>query len=492
MGENENNNFKSGLFNISPDRKISGTILLDGPESVLHLWSDSSFNVDEAESDTITGILEDQKKVSLIECVNIGESQLYGADGISNHKKFFPHFIVIGPRHFQISEKVISTISLLVDDAETLFYDRQAFGTVFLTPERLDELSRLEFFNEIPFTKNYSPHIAYYTGKHRIFSANTVIGKITASHSPTIGMGGPSGVLMENKIYVNISFNEPVSVTQLYNPVRKVLRFFEVIIGRPQNLLELKILHRQDGNKLPASSSVYLSMFPNRGKQDENRSPDFRDILIDGCRPRKFGDLLRAWLKRDEEWFIARQRFSEGWAQQRSYSGDRIVRAANMFDLIPNEAFPVETELTDELASAVSECKERFNDLEQSQKRNEILGALGRIKRHSLKQKVRYRSSFLTREIGDHLPDIDDVTDAAVDLRNLYVHGEQGKPDKKIQKLSQHHVFLTDTLEFVLCASDLVELGWDVQSWNKKDKGHGHPFCIFLDGYKKNLSKFKN
>ena len=60
----ENKNFMSGLFNISPDRKISGTLLLDGPESMLHLWSDSTFNIDTSESDTttITGILEDQKK----------------------------------------------------------------------------------------------------------------------------------------------------------------------------------------------------------------------------------------------------------------------------------------------------------------------------------------------------------------------------------------------------------------------------------------------
>ena len=230
-------------------------------------------------------------------------------------------------------------------------------------------------------------------------------------------------------------------------------------------------------------------MFPNRGKQDENHAPDFRDVLIDGCRPRKFGDMLRAWLKRDEEWFIARQRFSEGWAQQRSYSGDRIVGAANMFDLIPNEAFPVETELPDDFASAVSECKNRFDALEQSQKRDEVLGALGRIKRHSLKQKVRYRSSFLTKTIGDLIPEIDRITDAAVDLRNLFVHG--GQPDKKARKLRKHLVFLTDTLEFVFCASDLVELGWDIRTWIQQSKVNRHPFCIYLDGYKKNLSEYK-
>ena len=198
MDENENKNFKSGLFNISPDRKISGTILLDGPDSVLHLWSDSRFNINESDTDTITGILEDQKKASLIGCVNINESEFFGSDGVSHHKKFFPHFVIIGPRYFQISEKVISNISILVDDAETLFHDLQAFGTTMVPPEKFDELTRLDIFHNINFTKDYL-HIAYYTGKDKIFSANTVLGKISAWHRPTLGMGGPSGVPMEIK-----------------------------------------------------------------------------------------------------------------------------------------------------------------------------------------------------------------------------------------------------------------------------------------------------
>ena len=85
---------------------------------------------------------------------------------------------------------------------------------------------------------------------------------------------------------------------------------------------------------------------------------------------------------------------------------------------------------------------------------------------------------------------MDRITDAAVDLRNLLVHG--GQPDQKAKKLREHLVFLTDTLEFVFCASDLVELGWDIQSWTQKSKLYGHPFCIYLDGYKKNLSEFNS
>ena len=243
--------------------------------------------------------------------------------------------------------------------------------------------------------------------------------------------------------------------------------------------------------KLPDSSSVYINTYLDRDADSNKSEPDFHDVLIDGCRePGKFGNLLRAWLKRDEKWLIARERFSEGWAQQQKYDGSRIVGAANMFDLLPDEGLPKDTQLPDDLASAVSESKNRFRQLPQSLKRDEVLGSLGRIKQQSLKQKIRYRSSFLTNVIGNHIPEINIVTDAAVDLRNLYVHG--GKSDQKIKKLRKHQIFLTDTLEFVFCASDLVNLGWDIEAWCQKLKVAGHPFCYYLRSYKTNLSELKS
>ena len=479
--------------NLISIRVLSGTILLNGPDSVLHLWSDNRFDVDEVDEsgvDTITGILNDQTNVSLIECVNIGGGDYFGHDGVSHHKKFFPHYVIIGPRYFSHSEKVISKISFLVDDAETLFHDLRSFGTITVAPENLEELSKTEIFSKIPFSKEIRPHIAYYTGKYKIFSANTVLGKITARNSPTFGMGGPSGVCMENKIYVDINLNEPISITQIYYPLRKVLRFFEVIVGRPQKILEVKVFDNQKNVKPIDSSTVYINMYPNREVKDEGRGPDFRDILIDGSRnPRKFGTIIRAWLERDETWLIARERFSEGWKQQTNYDGDRVVRAANMFDLLPNGALPENQPLPNELASAVSATQDCFKMLEKSPERESILNALGRIKQLSLKQKIRYRSSILTNVIGDHISDIDAVTNAAVDLRNLYVHGGAGYTEKKKQNLRNNHVFLTDTLEFVFCASDLVELGWDIKAWGLKLKLTGHPFYRYLRDYKTNLSE---
>jgi len=43
--------------------------------------------------------------------------------------------------------------------------------------------------------------------------------------------------------------------------------------------------------------------------------------------------------------------------------------------------------------------------------------------------------------------------------------------------------FLTDTLEFVFAASDLIEAGWDPAQWNAEPKGWGHSFARFRAGY---------
>ena len=490
MDENEIKFIRNGNFSVSPTHKVSGTISLNSDDSVLHLWSDDIFDVVESTGNTITGILDNQEKVSLIECVKTEEYHYRLDKDISQHKKFFPHYVIIGNRYFSHSDKVISHISLVVDDAVTLFLDMDAFGTVILKPDEAESLNRLDIFREIPFSDG-SPIIGYYTGKSEIFSANTVIGKISAFNSTKSSFGGTSGVHIENKIYVDINLSEPVSITEVDYRIRKLLRFFEVIVGRPQNLLEVQIVHMDD-NPL-VRSSVHINMYPNREGNGENRSMDTRDILIDGSRePAKFEELLCAWLERNEMWFTARLRFSEGWTQQGNYDVNRVIRAANMFDLLPEDAFPKDPPLSSELASAVSTSQDFFKKLPKSSERDSILNALGRIKQQSLKQKIRYRTSFLTNLIGNHIPEIEDIIDAAVDLRNLYVHGTKRLPKKKIQRLKYNQVFLTDTLEFVFCTSDLVELGWDIGSWYHQPMLGHHPFCLYVRDYKTNLSKFNS
>ena len=216
-------------------------------------------------------------------------------------------------------------------------------------------------------------------------------------------------------------------------------------------------------------------MYPKHSRRSSIREPDFRDILVDAATDREdFSHLLCEWLLKEETWRIARSRFASGWSRARNYDADRIIGAANMFDLLPDNAVPSNSTLEGCLEDAVRQSRELFKELPHGEK-----SYLGKVKKPTLKEEIRYRSQVISNRIGASIPDIDEVTDAAVDLRNIFVHGSTSSVARK-DKLQESIGFLTDTLEFVFCASDLVESGWKIESWHKKQKGAGHPFADYL------------
>lgn len=487
MAENIDSRTRNGFFNILPHEKLSGTLVLDGDKSFLHVWSHKRFSLDSSNTETIFGDLDDNKKVSLINCINVHEFNKFGPGGISQHYKFFPHYAIVGTRHYSREDNFISRITFQFEDASTLFHDRNAFGAFQSEDEQLKEFlsshvgSRLLDFGS-------SPIIAYFTGKHKIFSVDTIIGQVSAFNATSYStMGGPKGASIENTICIEIEFYTPISVPQMDSRVRILLRFFELVIGRPQNLIEINII--QDTDRIPETSSAYINMYPRYDRRKGDRIPDYGTTLVHAVSDQQhFCAILSAWLERDEDWLPARLRFSAGWKQQHHYDPNRVIGAANMFDLLPTSVFPVPTPFSSELSSAIEECKIRFRQLPHTDERNIVLQSLGNIKRHSLKQKIGYRLSVLSDAIGGLIPEIETVTNAAVDYRNLCVHGNGSERTRSV--LPKFQGFLTDTLEFVFCASDLIECGWDIADWCKKAQIPRHPFSYYLRDYNTNISKF--
>ncbi|HET9130423.1 MAG TPA: hypothetical protein VFO86_05715, partial [Terriglobia bacterium] len=140
-------------------------------------------------------MLNDLVKVSLIDCVTAplpargsrnGE-QYYIADS-------FPHFVVFGDGHIAPDQNVVAKIHFAVDDATALFYDFDAFG--FLVDagpiiETVTSAVALTRGREIAVGPN--PQVLYFSGKSEIFSVDTVLGKVSASHNPKLtSWGGPS------------------------------------------------------------------------------------------------------------------------------------------------------------------------------------------------------------------------------------------------------------------------------------------------------------
>ena len=481
---------QTGSFAVSPGREIFGEITLKGANTSLFLRDSEPYEIQFLPGQSLLGVLHDFSKVSLIECIQkISTSHTTTTDKKSNFTaSLFPHFVLQGDRHLTSEEKLIVEVSFVIDDASILFYDFDAFGWVKNPKSFIEQIVLSnQIKREIPLGPD--PEIVYFTGKRQIFSADTVFGKVTAFHNPMHTFGGPTGVRIENEISINVEFHEAHTFGDAIPVVTALLKFFEVVIGRSKNVLYLN-LSLISQTERPSILKVYWSMPPRRKQRIDVERPHPADVLIYPVdQPSIFSSVLGNWLARHSEWHEARGRFSASFANQNSYSVDRIIGSANMFDLLPGSAFPPNEPLPANLNSAKEECQRIFRSMPVSQERDSVLSALGRLGKSNLKSKIRYRAGKVVEKAEMLFPDLFLVTDEAVNCRNRYVHGTDSEID--YEKEFNTFVFLTDTLEFVFAASDLLEAGWDIIAWSKIPTSMSHPFGRYRIDYLKSLEYLK-
>jgi hypothetical protein len=72
---------------------------------------------------------------------------------------------------------------------------------------------------------------------------------------------------------------------------------------------------------------------------------------------------------------------------------------------------------------------------------------------------------------------------------NYYMHGGDAHFD--YQQHFDVFVFLTETLEFIFAASELVECGWDIRSWKASRSGITNPIGHYLINYRPLLAMLK-
>jgi hypothetical protein len=321
--------------------------------------------------------------------------------------------------------------------------------------------------------------------------AETLLGEISASHNIGFSMPDPKGLRLDNTILVTIAFSEAVIFNEAISSLTTVLRFLELIAGRPQGITELMVAVHDDHHAQPdAHLNVHWSMAPMRDSANENRKPHPADLLLDAVRePAAFCNVLVNWINRHEAWKDARGRFAECFAKQNHYDYDRLIGAANMFDILPSSAVPGDVALSDGLKEARDKSRELFKVLPVSPERDSVLNVLGRVGKSYLKQKIRFRAGLVHNQTGNRFPDLTLVTDEAVNCRNHYVHGSEARFNYNNNFGAV--TFLTNTLEFVFAASDLVDAGWDIREWCSRPTTMSHPFDEWRINYKPALDALK-
>lgn len=480
---------QAGTFTLASGKDIYGELTLSGPNTCLYLHDKNPIDIGSIAEECVKGVLHDLSKVSLIQCNTLDHGHHFRENKRYYYSNAFPHFVVYGERHINPIEKKITALHFVVDDASTIFYDFDAFGSVIDSRPFIEDIARANSLEREIMT-GPEPQILYFTGKREIFSIDTVLGRISASHNPSHTIGGPEGACIKNTIFLTIDYKETIAFHDAITHTTTLLTYLEILAGRPQNLLNINLSIESDA-EWPVILDVYWSMPPTRNQSYEEQPPHPADVLLDAVRqPDLFSQILEKWLARHNIWKDARQRLSNSFSNQQRYNIDRLIGSANMFDILPSSALSPTVKISEEVELARKKCQVIFKSLSQSPERDSVLSALGRLGKNSLKQKIRHRAQFIVDYVGEDFPELLTVTDEAVNCRNHYVHGSETKLDYSDN--FDIVIFFTDTFEFIFAISDLIESGWDVKTWSSTGSTMSHPFGRYRVNYAKNLQYFKS
>jgi hypothetical protein len=468
-----------GRFEVGSDREVVGELRVSGEQTELYLTSKDDFPAPGFGQDYIKGSTHELTKLSLFRCIRrSGPIQ-----GTRNGERFvayevFPHEIVHGSRHLGKDEAAVREISFRIDDGDALFYDFDAFGHV-LNPEPFIEV--IANANSAVTGRKVEtgpvPQIAYFDGKTDLLTAVTAIGEVNVRRGVAYNLGGPGGVKLEGRLSFAISFEEPVTLAHAIDAQSILLRFLELIAGRPQNCADVAIKVGSEGDE--TYLQVYRSSPRARSQSAERQAPSPRDVLIDATGGREATALLLAnWIEADQKRRDARVRFSHAFSNQRFYSEDRLIAASNMFDILPSSAVPPDADVGADLASARDKAITLFLELPATPQRDSVLSALGRVGKNNLRSKILHRALLVNAAVRPLIPEVDFVIGEAVKCRNHYVHGSEPSFDYRGEGRDLP-TFFTDALEFIFGASELIEAGWGMQAWKLRGTGE-HPFADVL------------
>ena len=464
-------------------REVTGELRIDDRNTRLHLHSQEEFSP-VTDGSGITGILHDLTKVTLLGCIGPTEAgYTSGPQGIYYNADIFSHFVITGDFYVSVHEASITRVVVYLDDANIVFDDPLAFGAEFMGSEplvkQIIEASSFKANKNIPTGSN--ARILYFAGHDEIAVADTAIGRIQILHRPKFKVR--QGGVLKQRIAISLAFDSAITFEEAIRRTNSLIRYIGLLAGRRQKIRDLFIETQQTREEFKLLQ-VHWSLY--KRKRIKGRKPLAFDVLIDGSRsPQEFSLVTTGWFRRSELLHGARFRFFTSF-EKSTYDIDRLIAAANMFDILPESLVPATKVLNDEITDARDRSRSLFKDLPHSFERDTILGALGRLNQNTLKDKVRLRANVILAASAEHFPSLTEVASLAVDCRNFYVHGS--RPAFDYDRNFDAVIFLTNTLEFIFACSDLIESGWNFQEWLRKPKARSHHFSSYVAEYAQNTA----
>ena len=474
-----------GQFNVG-DQSLFGELVLEGRRTNLRLYSQEYFSPDSVSERCIYGELSDNTKITLLDC-NL--PPIPGRQSSRQKESFFadifPHHIAIGAEHLSPGPDAVSAIYWRVPDLNAVFYDFDAFGSSLRPEQYIDAiLAERETVTGRKVHRGQYPEVLYFSGEPEIFSCDLGCGTLSAYHTYEQGMGGPNGVWLKNKVKLSLQFGRAESFTQALILSYRVSEFLGAVMGRPQSVEDIYVLPSKGVDQVPLQ---VLSSLPVRYETEAGViSPGPRDALLDGVdRPEEMAAVLGYWLDSHDAMSSARARFWDSFEKQNHFDADRIIAAANLFDVIPASHYPKKFDLSGDFEDAVKKAKALFKPLPDTPERHALLIALRNASTPNLKSKIKFWAKDLIDQHGSQYPDLEFVIDCAVNCRNFFVHG--GKPEMDYVNADSIRTvaFLTRALEFCYILPEFLKAGWQ---WRGVDN---HPFGEFTLHYPQDLERLK-
>lgn len=486
-----------GTFSLDDNRYI-GELQLNGARSEVTIWGeDKNFKALGSKFPSqVHGTLYDLKKITLLQVYCSSSGSYFDEKlGVNHFCKLNPSYILFGGRHVNEGERCFNALEFVTTDSTALFHDNYSFQSIIhadknlvesLVNEDIEKSNALYGFSQS--VKNIRvgnyPKVFIYTDNQNICSFESVIGRVEINNIPTYNIPSADGFTLKNKVSCRIVFPETVNFKQANDRIAPLLSIFSLILGKPVRLTEYK-LQANAGEEPHDFFDVYQC-------RDEHMEGSDNTIvtqrLIDiESNVTEFETVVSNWLDRQVEWNDARLQFFGSFASK-AYRTDRLIKVANMFDIIPDQAYEKNVPLSSEMQQARDSCIAIFKQLPDGLERNSMLGALGRIGTMNLKHKIRARVDVVKHLFSFILDDIYFVTDQSVDCRNYFVHGGKRKFD--YYNNFSMIIFFVDTLEFIYGISELVEVGWNGHDLNARMTAH-HPFAHYLGNYRMNLERLK-
>lgn len=469
---------------IIDKKPILGELVLDGEETKLQLSSRTQIPYD-PEPHTLFGESLDHRKLSLYECVGYEPV----SEGVYPNpifkREIFPHFALVGTRHFEWGEQAFTSVSFKADDLGLLFSRRGTFGSAWLSSQKFAEV-----LDSTPNARSTelgeSPAIFYFTGKRRFDPINLPIGTFSTEIIFTGNVSNITGISCPAETVATLTYEAPKSLTEIIDDITSILDFVSTITGRHQGVGDIATESTHDSSSpIVEKTSVYWSLAP---ESAEGSPSNHRDLPITpDISEEEFNKVFCNWIHKHDDWAIARSRILRWQKHGNIYDENRLIAAANAFDILPDSTYPAVGKLSEETALKRDRCKKIIMELKHGNERDQILGTLN-FWGSKLLDKLLYKSKIVQESFNTHFQDLDEVLKIALKARNFYVHGS----DYGHKHYDHLTAFLTNTLEFVFVASDLIECGWNASQWSDRSPSFGHPMAHFLYSYKSEIIRFNS